>query len=61
MSEFLEYIRGLHTKLCGNKAGKKDKPKDQILEHDSISEVTDLSEAELRSLKRVVIIDSTWN
>jgi len=44
MTEFLEYIRGLHTKLCGNKAGKKDKPKDQILEHDSISEVTDLSE-----------------
>ena len=44
MAEFLEYIRGLHTKLCGSKQGKKDRPKDQILGHDSISEVTDLSE-----------------
>lgn len=44
MAEFLEYIRGVHTKLTGVKQGKKDRPKDQILEHDSLSEITDLSE-----------------
>ena len=45
MSEFLEYIRNLHYKLSGGprKPNKKDKPRDQQLECDSISEITDLS------------------
>ena len=44
MAEFLEYIKTVHMKLTGNKIGKKGKAKDQQLEFDSISEVTDLSE-----------------
>ena len=44
MSEFLEFIRTTHLKMQGNGSKRKDKPKDQILEHDSISDVTDLSE-----------------
>jgi len=43
MGEFLEYIRGLHAKLSKSKP-KKIKIPGRTLDHDSISEVTDLSE-----------------
>lgn len=46
MGEFLDYIKQLHYKLTGGppKPYKKDKPRDQQLDYDSISEITDLSE-----------------
>ncbi len=46
MGEFLEYIRQLHNKLAGdpNKNRKKGRPKEYVLEHDSVSDITDLSE-----------------
>jgi hypothetical protein len=45
MGEFLDYIKQLHYKLVGPPHEyRKDKPRDQQLDHDSISEITDLSE-----------------
>lgn len=46
MGEFLEYIRQLHYKLTGGppKNLKRLKHPDQILEFDSVSEITDLSD-----------------
>ena len=44
MREFLDFIKTAHLKMQGHGSKRKDKPKDQILDHDSISDVTDLSE-----------------
>ena len=45
MGEFLDYIKQLHYKLVGPpQEYRKNKPRDQQLDHDSISEITDLSE-----------------
>lgn len=45
MSAFLEYIKGLHNRITGaNKRKNKDKPADQILDYDSVSDITDLSD-----------------
>ena len=44
MSEFMEYIKRLHLKLLGSKYSKKERPRDQQLDYDSIDSVTDLSE-----------------
>ncbi len=44
MNEFLQYIKDLHYKLNGPPKDpyKKVKPKEQRLENDSVSEITDL-------------------
>jgi hypothetical protein len=45
MGEFLEYIKQLHYKLTGGpKKVKRTKAPDQILEYDSVSDITDLSD-----------------
>ena len=44
MSEFMEYIKRVHIKLLGSKYSKKERPRDQQLDYDSIDSVTDLSE-----------------
>ena len=46
MGEFLEYISYLHTKLVGDprKNMKKGRPKEYVLDYDSVSDITDLSE-----------------
>lgn len=46
MGEFLEYIRQLHNKLAGDpkKYRKKGRPREYVLDYDSVSDITDLSE-----------------
>lgn len=46
MGEFLEYIRQLHNKLAGDpkKNRKKGRPREYVLDYDSVSDITDLSE-----------------
>ena len=46
MGEFLEYIRQLHKNLVGDpkKDRKKGRPKEYVLDYDSVSDITDLSE-----------------
>lgn len=46
MGEFLEYIRQLNTKLNGDphKNRKKGRPKEYVLDYDSVSDITDLSD-----------------
>ena len=46
MGEFLEFIRQQHIKLHGKKKNmmKRIKGRDEMLDHDSISEITDLSQ-----------------
>ena len=46
MGEFLEYIRQLHKKLAGDprKDRKKGRPREYVLDYDSVSDITDLSE-----------------
>lgn len=45
MGEFIEFIRQQHIKAFGKDKDtkKRQKPREEILEHDSVSEVTDLS------------------
>ena len=49
MGEFLEFIRQQHIKTFGKNTDllKRLKPRDETLDYDSVSEVTDLSNEDI--------------
>lgn len=47
MGEFLEYLRQKHYKGKDMKKVKRLKPRDEILDGDSVSEITDLSKEDI--------------
>lgn len=57
MGEFLEFIRQQHLKTMGKKknGGKRLKPPAERLEHDSVSEVTDLSNEDILSTSQQIL------
>ena len=57
MGEFLEFIRQQHIKTFGKNTDllKRLKPRDETLDYDSVSEVTDLSNEDILTTSKQVL------
>ena len=57
MGEFLEFIRQQHIKTHGKKKNlmKRIKRRDEMLDHDSISDVTDLSQEDIMTTSKQLL------
>ena len=57
MGEFLEFIRQQHIKTHGKSKDmlKRIKPRDETLDHDSISEITDLSHEDILTTSKQLL------
>lgn len=60
MGEFLEFIRLQHIKVHGKKRDlmRRIKPRDEQLEYDSMSEITDLSNQDILSSSKQLLTEN---
>ena len=60
MGEFLEFIRQQHIKTAGKKKNqfKRVKLRDERLDNDSVSEITDLSEEDILAMSKQLLSDA---